>query len=179
MELCPKIELDGSGKLSIFATRDKTQNANKYNNYKAFHVSSYYLEMEQIKTLELLELEEAEIYILNIIEEVLIDIINMVDKSEDGFSCAITKSMIGTRKSFWFPVLFYESDIGWIRVRMELIKCLNCGWKGNGENPSLADLYDAVENKFEEMKIVQQLNFLKCPKCNSELKRDTIWLKGK
>lgn len=83
MELCPKIELDGNGKLTIFATRNRRQNAKKYNNYKAFHVSSYYLEMEQIKTLELLELEETEKYILDIIEEVLIDITNMFDKSEE------------------------------------------------------------------------------------------------
>jgi hypothetical protein len=113
-------------------------------------------------------------------KSLLDSITKMVQFSEEnnGFSCAITKSMIGTRKSFWFPVLFYESDIGWIRVRLELIKCLNCGWKGNGANPSLSDLYDAVENKFEEMKIVQQLKCLNCPKCNSKLKRDAIWLKG-
>lgn len=114
-------------------------------------------------------------------KSLLDSITKMVEFAEEniGFCCAITKSMIGTMKSFWFPVLFYESDIGWIRVRIELIECLNCRWKGNVANPSLPDLYDTVENKFEEMKVVQQLNFLKCPECNSKLKRDAIWLKGK
>jgi hypothetical protein len=86
MELCPKMELDGNGKLTIFATRNKIQNTKKYNNYKAFHVSSYYLEMEQINRLERLELEEAEKYMLNIIEEVLIDIVNVFDNSEENIN---------------------------------------------------------------------------------------------
>lgn len=83
IESCPHLELDGNQKLTIFATRNRMQNANKYNNYKSFHVSSYYLEEEQINTLEILEAVEAEKYILSIIEEVLIDITNKLGDNEE------------------------------------------------------------------------------------------------
>jgi len=53
MELCPEMELDGNRQLTILATRKRIKNSKKYNNYKAFHASSYYLEEDQIKTLML------------------------------------------------------------------------------------------------------------------------------
>lgn len=83
MELCPQFELDGNRQLTIFATRNRRKGAAKYNNYKSFHVSSYYLESEQIEKLEFLKDTDAERYILELIKDVLIDIVDEYDKNKD------------------------------------------------------------------------------------------------
>lgn len=83
IELCPKFELDGSSHLSILATRKRPEYDDKYDNFEAFHVSSYYLEKEEIENLERLVGEEAEKYILNLMEEVLLYIANVSESNEE------------------------------------------------------------------------------------------------
>lgn len=81
----------------------------------------------------------------------LIDNVNkMITFSErnKGFFCAITKGTIKNVRDFVLPMLFYEMDRERIRVRIEHVKCINCGWKGNIANPTLPDLYELVPDRF-------------------------------
>lgn len=127
IELCSDLELDGNGQLTILATRNRRQNAKKYNNYKAFHTSSYYLEEEQIKTLELLEAEEAEKYILNIIEEVLIDITNMFGKNEEKSNTikVTIKKMIEQNLSLKKKIKTLSKNAKGGKYKAEVFRCLN------------------------------------------------------
>ncbi|MBE5990890.1 MAG: hypothetical protein E7247_00675 [Paenibacillaceae bacterium] len=127
IELCPELELDGNGQLTILATRNRRQNAKKYNNYKAFHASSYYLDKEQIKTLELLESEDAEKYILNIIEEVLIDITNMSGKNEEKSNTikATIKKMIDQDLSLRKKIKTLSKTSKGGKYKAEVFRCLN------------------------------------------------------
>lgn len=109
----------------------------------------------------------------------LINIIsNMVQFAENhsGFYCAITKSRIGNIKYFWLPLLFLETEIGPIRVRIETTTCQECGWQGIIANPTLPDLYDTVNDKFNEMNKTVQLRTKRCPVCNAKLGRHAIWI---
>ncbi|WP_058486941.1 hypothetical protein, partial [Defluviitalea phaphyphila] len=83
LELCPRMELDGSTNLNIFHPKEKRKHEKKYVRDDYFNITTYYLEEEQMKALELLTLEEAEEYIVELLEEVLIDIVNRYDKNEE------------------------------------------------------------------------------------------------
>ncbi|WP_058487059.1 hypothetical protein, partial [Defluviitalea phaphyphila] len=83
LELCPRMELDGSTNLNISHPKKKRNHEKKYVRDDYFNVTTYYLEEEQMKALELLTLEEAEEYIVELLEEVLIDIVNRYDKNEE------------------------------------------------------------------------------------------------
>lgn len=132
IELCPEIELDGNRQLTILATRKRRENSKKYNNYKAFHASSYYLEEEQIKTLELLESEEAEKYILNIIEEVLIDITDMFDKTAEKNNIIkdTVKEMVEKDFSLKKKINTLSKKAKGGKYKAEVFRCLN---KNSGE----------------------------------------------
>lgn len=105
-------------------------------------------------------------------------ITNMVNFAEnhDGFCCAISKASIGKIKYFWNAILFYYSNIGWTRVRIESTGCTKCEWQGYVANPQLTDLYDTVVDKFNEIKKVSGIQEVFCPICNSRLKRYAIWV---
>ncbi|WP_145046558.1 hypothetical protein [Paenibacillus xylanexedens] len=128
MELLPEIELDGNKQLTILATRNRRENAKKYNNYKAFNASSYYLEEEQIKTLELLKNpEDVERFVLGIIEEVLVDIINIVGEDEEKISAIkdTTKKVMESEFSLKKKIntLSKKSKIG--KYKADVFRCLN------------------------------------------------------
>lgn len=127
MELFPEIELDGNKQLTIFATRNRRENAKKYNNYKAFNVSSYYLEEEQIKILETLNPEDAENFILSIIEEVLVDITNIIGEDEEKRNAIqdTTKQVREMEFSLKKKVktLSKKSKVG--KYKADVFRCLN------------------------------------------------------
>lgn len=127
MELCPKLDLDGNGKLTIFATRNRRENAKKYNNYKEFHVSSYYLEEEQIKNLELLDLEEAENYILDIIEQVLTDIIerNSGDEEKNSIIKATVNQILEEDFSLKKKIKILSKKENKGKYNAEVFRCLD------------------------------------------------------
>ncbi|MEN1990397.1 hypothetical protein [Paenibacillus hubeiensis] len=127
MELFPDIELDGNRQLTILATRDRRENAKKYNNYKAFNASAYYLEEAQIKTLETLNPEDAESFILGIIEEVLVDITNII--GEDEQKRTVIKDTIKQVREMEFSLkkkmktLSKKSKVG--KYKADVFRCLN------------------------------------------------------
>lgn len=126
VELFPEIELDGNRQLTILATRNRRENAKKYNNYKAFNVSSYYLEEEQIKALEALNPED-ENFILDIIEEVLVDITNILGGDEEKRSAIkdTTKQVREMEFSLKKKVktLSKKSKVG--KYKADVFRCLN------------------------------------------------------
>lgn len=111
----------------------------------------------------------------------LIDKVNkMIEFTERNkdFFCAITKVTIKNVKDCILPMLFYKMERGCIRVRIEHVKCLNCGWQGNIANPTLPDLYDLVPDKFNTMEKGYQISTMNCPKCNKKLERHAIWIEN-
>lgn len=105
-----------------------------------------------------------------------IDILLQFVSNHKGFCCGITKAKIGKEKYFFLPMLFYKKCSEWIRVRIETTKCSACSWQGNIANPTLPDLYEVLDNKFELMKNAMQIETVPCPKCNKMLKRHAIWV---
>ena len=109
-------------------------------------------------------------------------LINEIDKlfcfvrKHPNFCCAITKIQTKSKKSFWLPLLFYKSLSGWVRVRIEYTVCPYCGWKGQIANPTLPDLYETLENKFDLLQTASQIKSLPCPRCNKNLCRHSIWV---
>jgi len=132
MELFPEIELDGNKQLTILATRNRRENAKKYNNYKAFNASSYYLEEEQIKTLELLNSEDAERFVLDIIQEVLVDITNILGENEEKNSSikATTKQVIEMEFSLKRKIKTLSKKSKRGKYKADVFRCLN---KTSGE----------------------------------------------
>lgn len=131
MELFPEIELDGNRQLTILATKND-ENSDKYQNYKAFNASAYYLEEEQINTLKLLSPEDAENFILSIIEEVLVDITNIVGEDEEKRN-AIQDTTKQVREMEFslkkkMKTLSKKSKVG--KYKADVFRCLN---KTSGE----------------------------------------------
>lgn len=93
-----------------------------------------------------------------------------------GFCCAVTKVKGGEEREFLLPVLFYKTESGWVRVRVETTKCTICDWHGSIANPTLPDLYETLDNRFELMRAASQMESILCPKCNNSLERHAIWI---
>ena len=94
----------------------------------------------------------------------------------DGFLCAITKVEFGKAKGFILPMLFYIINNEYVRVRIEYIKCSNCGWEGNIANPTLPDLYEFIPNRFNQMEKGYNIPTVNCPNCENLLERYAIWV---
>lgn len=76
----------------------------------------------------------------------------------------------------WIPCLIYNYAGEWRRVILQYANCLKCNWTGNVANPTDPDLYFTMKNKFQILKEMNKLPFLKCPKCGSEISTKAIWL---
>lgn len=111
--------------------------------------------------------------------KILINEINKLlefSEKNTGFCCAVTKIKMGKERESLLPVLFYKTVSGWVRVRIETTKCTICDWHGRIANPTLPDLYETLDNRFELMKEVSQMESILCPKCNNSLERHAIWI---
>lgn len=116
----------------------------------------------------------------NFTKTLVVEIGKLLEFSEkhEGFCCAVTKIKRGKERFFLFPVLFYKTVSGWVRVRIETTKCSRCDWHGRIANPTLPDLYETLDNRFELMKAASQMGAVLCPKCNNPLERHAIWIEN-
>lgn len=89
---------------------------------------------------------------------------------------AIAFRPIKHRTDDWLPCLIFKHDGEWRRVALEYVNCLKCEWTGIAANPTARDPYALMNNRFEILRKMFQLPFLKCPKCGSELSTKAIWL---
>lgn len=101
--------------------------------------------------------------------------IGFSERNKDFF-CAVTKASIKNVKDFLLPMLFYEMDKEYIRVRIEHVKCAKCGWKGNIANPTLPDLYELVPARLNMMERECKIPTQNCPNCKNKLERYAIWV---
>ena len=76
----------------------------------------------------------------------------------------------------WLPCIVYLYQKEWRRVTLQYANCLKCNWQGNIANPTDTDLYAAMENRFDIIKKMYKLPFLKCPLCGNELSCKAIWI---
>lgn len=146
------------------------------NSFYNFGQKFYIINQETFANLKQLR-EFDKVYIDNILIE-RINILLEFTNNHEEFCCAITKARMGRKRYFWFPMLFYKKCFSWIRVRIETTKCLVCGWQGSIANPTLPDLYETLDNKFELMKVATQIETIPCPNCNSLLRRHAIWVES-
>ena len=79
----------------------------------------------------------------------------------------------------WIPCLVYKYKGEWRRVVLQYARCLKCDWRGSIANPTDPDLYITMKNRFDILKRVSQLPFLKCPKCGNEISCKAIWTERK
>ena len=78
----------------------------------------------------------------------------------------------------WLPCIVYVYQKEWRRVSLQYANCLKCNWQGNIANPTDTDLYATMENRFNIIKTMYELPFLKCPLCGNELSGKAIWIDG-
>ena len=102
-------------------------------------------------------------------------------KKDIEFMCrqenfAIAVRPIKYRINKWLPCLIFRHTGEWRRVALEYVNCLKCDWNGIAASPTAVDLYITLENRFDILKEISQLSFLKCPKCGSKLSTEAIWL---
>lgn len=76
----------------------------------------------------------------------------------------------------WLPCVVYLFCKEWRRVSLQYTNCSKCNWKGIIANPTDTDLYITMESRFDILKKMYELPFLKCPLCGKEILGKAIWI---
>ncbi|MCR5837088.1 MAG: hypothetical protein K6G88_11325 [Lachnospiraceae bacterium] len=76
----------------------------------------------------------------------------------------------------WLPCIVYLYQKEWLRVSIQYANCLKCNWHGTIANPTDTDLYATMDNRFDIIKKMYELPFLKCPLCGNMLSGKAIWI---
>lgn len=95
--------------------------------------------------------------------------------SHEGFQCALTATHIGPTKKFWLPILFFESEVGMIRVSIENARCDYCTWNGYIANPTSPYLFETLSDRFLKMKEAANYPCVPCPQCGAKFNRNAVW----
>lgn len=111
-------------------------------------------------------------------------LITKISKDVEFICCHLDFAMVfrpvqwGKSKR-WIPCLVYKYKGEWRRVVLQYASCLKCDWNGSIANPTDPDLYITMKNRFDILKKVNNLPFLKCPKCGNNITSKAIWVDNK
>ncbi|HJU38500.1 MAG TPA: hypothetical protein VJ724_02935 [Tahibacter sp.] len=85
----------------------------------------------------------------------------------------------GPRSRPWQHLILLRRSGHWQRVHLETLTCGVCGWRGLTANPALNELYFGTINEMDELSKALDIAPLPCPRCNSKLPRQAIWIDPK
>ena len=85
-------------------------------------------------------------------------------------------NMFSALKDSWIVCMLLETPLGLQRVHIEYLTCPICGWYGPTANPMVRDLYIGTSDRWGTIRKAERHPVLPCPKCNSKLPRNPIWV---